>query len=251
VSSPDSASVRWGPEGGPTTTKPVSGDEFDPTGLSPNTTYTFQVQVCDAVTCSPWSDPLSLTTGAADSENVLLRLVPHGSNGQCKPHKINGNSQNGCIDVGSASLDAGGVLTTSVTVPPSTAAGEYDFEALRNGGSQTVTAPMPLTVIKQGIQPPAVLSGWDASANRPIASAQAAQGGSLTLHGESFVPGSVSLTLDSANGKVFGQAQAGLDGTFLGTFSLPYTSVGKHTLAASGAGGSRATFEIYVESSVQ
>jgi hypothetical protein len=113
-------------------------------------------------------------------------------------------------------------------------------------------ALMPLTVTRQGSQPQAVLSGWDYGTNQPIASAVATQGGSVTLHGESFAPGGVTLTLDTANGEALGTARAGPDGTFLGTFKVPFASIGKHTVVASGAGGaSRATLDINVQSSVQ
>jgi hypothetical protein len=245
------ATVRWGQDSQPTTTIPVSGDEFDPTNLSPDTTYDFQVQVCDLVTCSPWSDPLSVMTGAASSNSVLLRLVPQNA-GQCKSRKLTGTNQDACIDLGSATLDASGGLTATVTIPPSTAPGVYALEALRDGGAQTATAAMPLTVIKPGAQSQPLLSGWDSAANRPIAVPRAVQGSRITLHGESFAPGSVSISLDTANGTSVGTAQAGADGSFVATLSTPYASIGQHTLVATGAGGSgRATLAITVEAAVQ
>jgi hypothetical protein len=223
----DPAIVKWGPRGKTQETVSVSGSEFDPTNLSPNTTYTFQAQVCDLVTCSPWSDTVQATTSAAGSDGVTFDLA-NGS-ADCA-------QKNACTAVGATSVKADGSFGGSITVPASVRPGQYTLVGRAGSGGAAQTATTPLIVVGAAAQAQPLLAVWDTVANRAYASpAVTVQGGQFTLHGESFAPGQVTLTLDTASGPILGTATVGGNGTFQATFNMPYSSVGKHTLLASGA----------------
>jgi hypothetical protein len=230
------ANVRWGLHGKAQTTVSQSGAEFDPTNLSPNATYDFQVQVCDLVGCSPWSDTLSATTSATGTDKVVFKLA---SGSEC-------TARAKCTDVGSTTVGADGTLSGTITIPAATRPGQYTLQAQSGVGAGAQTATTPLTVLGAGEQAQPKLEMWDTVANRAYTGGRTVQGLQFTLHGESFPPGDVTVTLDTPGGPSLGSALAAGDGTFQGTFSMPYTSIGTHTLVASGA-----TLQVTVDGAAQ
>jgi hypothetical protein len=233
------ATVRWGPHGKAPTSTSVSGDEFDPTSLAPNTSYDFQAQVCDLVSCSPWSDTLSASTSGAGSDQVSIALA--SGNADC-------SKKNACPVVGTTTVKADGTFGGSIAIPAATKQGDYTLEASVGGGAQSATTP--LTVVGERASAKPLLAVWDTVANRAYSSpSRTIQGGEFTLHGEAFAPGPVTITLDSANGPAVGTATAGADGSFQGTFTMPYASLGKHTLVSSGT--PKATLDVTVEGAAQ
>jgi hypothetical protein len=224
------ATVKWSIKGQnqPPTTANVSGSEFDITSPQSNTQYDFEVQECDQVSCSAWSPPLDIQTENQDIASVLLQL------------------ENGPV-VGHGTVKPDGTLATTITVPASTKPGSYTLQALV-GNNQT--ASTSLTVLGTSARAQPVLAAWDTAANRATAGpAVTTQGGEFTLHGEAFAPGQVTVRLDNASGPVIGSATAGADGSFKGTFSMPYTSIGNHTLVTDST--PQASLAVTVEGGVQ
>ncbi len=233
------ATVRWGPHGKAQQTVNVTGDEFDPTNLAPNTSYDFQAQLCDPLTCSPWSGTLNASTGAAGSDQVSIALASD---------KAGCSKKGACPVVGTSTVNADGTFSGSIAIPAATKPGDYTLEANVGGGAQS--AATPLTVVGESASAKPLLAVWDTVANRAVSSpSETVQGGRFTLHGEAFAPGLVSIMLDKPNGPVVGTVTAGADGSFQETFTMPYASTGKHTLVSSGA--PKATLDVTVEGAAQ
>jgi hypothetical protein len=236
----DDANIRWGPRGGAQATATRSGTEFDPMNLTPNTTYEFQVQVCDDVSCSPWSNPLTATTSTAGADSVVLRLA--GSGGAC-------GSQRACPIVGRSTLNSDGSVDATITIPPATRPGDYTLRAQVGTGSNPQVATSPLTVVGAGHAQP-ILAMWDTVDNRPYApgSGRTVQDGAFTLYGEGFqAGGTVTVALDTRDGQVLGTATVENDGTFKVACTMPYTSIGTHTLVVTESPGVRATLSVTVD----
>jgi hypothetical protein len=233
------ATVRWGPHGKAPEPVNVTGDEFDPTNLAPNTSYDFQAQVCDLVTCSAWSDTLSASTSAVGSDQVSIALAS-GDAGCSK--------KNACPVVGTTTVNADGTFSGSIAIPAATKPGPYTLQARVGGGAQSATTS--LTVVGASVSAQPLLVMWDTVANRAYSStSRTVQGGRFTLHGEAFAPGPVNIMLDKPNGQMVGTATAGADGSFQETFTMPYASTGKHMLVSSGA--PKATLDVAVEGAAQ
>jgi hypothetical protein len=239
------SNVRWGPRGGSQTTTTPSGNEFDPTNLTPNTTYEFQVQVCDAVSCSPWSSPLTATTSVAGADGVVFRLANSG--GGC-------GSQRACPTVGRSTLQSDGSVDATVTIPAATRPGQYTLRAQVGSGSNPQVATAPLTVVAANQDAQPILAMWDTVDNRPYApgGGRTLQNGAFTLYGEGFhAGGTVTVALDTRNGQVLGTATVDGDGTFKASCTMAYTSIGTHTLVVTENPGVQATLSVTVEGALQ
>jgi hypothetical protein len=177
---------------------------WQPTGLSPSTTYQFMVRECDQVTCAPWSNGLVTSTDAASAtkvnftlpENPLLCAVMLG--------------QSCAIPIGNATLNAGGGFVGPATIPGNTQVGLHTISATV-GGQQASTQ---INVCDpKGCAPSLWLQ--DSSTGKWVSSGlSVAQGGQFTVEGFSFAPGqTVDITFDSPQGLNAGYASAGQDGS--------------------------------------
>src|SRR5205814_3043456 len=101
--STSTATSEVGPENGPLQHTATQQGFFEADNLLPGKRYQFRVHECDVLTCAPWSDTLTATTGASDSDRVTIWLDNDTSN-----------------MIGNAQVDANGAFTAPVTIPPNT-----------------------------------------------------------------------------------------------------------------------------------
>src|SRR5581483_10829135 len=214
------------------------GAEFDATNLTPNTRYDFQVQVCDLVGCSAWSDPLSATTNVAGTDTIIFKLAS-GTNG-CQANSP-------CPVVGRSKIQGDGTVAGTITVPASAHAGKYTLQAQVGAGSNPQTATTPLRILAANAATPALLAMWDPYANRAYDGTVTVVGGiPFTLHGEGFGSDTVTVALDNVGGPAVGTINPAPNGTFTTPLTMPYASIGSHTLVASQRDGTQATLAINV-----
>jgi hypothetical protein len=216
--------IEWGPVGGQLRTQRLPGDakapcapKFDATGLTPNTAYQFRARDCDAVTCSPWSAPLRVTTAKGDVDNsrVVLTLSPGST-----------------LAVVNAVNDQGRFEVT-VTIPAATAAGDYRIQAATRdakatAGLQVTAAGAPR---KAMLMLPVHVFGETGCPNRPISVVEVDS--KFTLFGAGFDAGAVTIRIGSATGHVVGTVTAGADGSFCAIMpAVPRSFLGDNKLVA-------------------
>jgi hypothetical protein len=209
--------IHWGPTAGgttklmygpvgKTTTVPLDDRKtkgtFLATGLTPNQTYVFQVQCFDRFTCSPVSNPLYVKTAPSDEVTLYLNDGPR--------HKT---------IVGHATL-GDGTFTTTVNVPARLRPGQYMLWAQAPKG-QTAGITIKVVGANQNLQP--MLAVIDPSTNAFLQGPKVVEGDKVSLHGEGFAPGQVTLYIDSDKGRRLGAATADASGAF--TTSLPWPAV--------------------------
>ena len=113
---PETAKIDWGKAGGPTQhVEILSKGSFEADGLTPGTTYRFQVSDCTPLACTPISDWFSAATQAQGSDAVVLYLDT--------PNQT----------IGSATLGGDGTFTESVTIPNNATPGPHVIYASTGG----------------------------------------------------------------------------------------------------------------------
>jgi hypothetical protein len=219
------STLKWGPKGG--TMQPVTlvtTDTYSPIGLSfttpttikASTPYQFQVQECDTIACSPWSDPLEATADAAGNDNVKLWLD---------------NDTSKSIGTGAVALEGG--FEAQVTIPSGTAPGTHTINAAKSGN--TPEASVQVTVAGQGAAgSTATISiidtGTRAAMTPPV---NLAYPTTFPLRGDGFAPGvMVAVYIDGAAGTQLGTATPNAAGSFLANINLPTAQPGLHKLVA-------------------
>jgi hypothetical protein len=82
---PGATELQWGPANGPARVERLAGDavggcisRYGARNLVPGTVYQFRARDCDAVTCSPWSQLLRVTTAAVDPNRGRVILTIDG-----------------------------------------------------------------------------------------------------------------------------------------------------------------------------
>jgi hypothetical protein len=136
-SSINDSDIRWGPRGGQlqTVAKPrQSADNaatYEPTGLSPSTTYQFQVRDCNPLTCSPWSAEKDITTaaGGADQVTAYLDSIPVSN------------------QIGTGTVKGDGTFSVDVTIPSGTPSGQHTILAVTGGGQQAAQQISPRQLV--------------------------------------------------------------------------------------------------------
>jgi hypothetical protein len=177
--------------------------------LQPGTPVTLSVRDCDSLTCTPFSNVFTVTTGGADT--VLLTL------------EVN----NVGISIGTAPLGATGAFRTSFVVPKGTPAGLHRVSA----NVDDVNADTAITVLPD-VQPlPAQLHQIDPATGRIISSGVFGSD-PITLKGDGFQAADVAIRLDSVGGQQLATAAADASGTFRVSFRWPAFTFGQHTLFA-------------------
>jgi hypothetical protein len=181
--------VVWGPVNGPQTTvtqnrTSFGGGLFTASNLTPNTFYQFTVQDCDVLTCSPVSNTLIAYTGTGSVALVLT-------------------TASGPIQVGTATLDPTSGFSTTITIPSNVPPGTYLLSAVVEGQTLATTG---LTVI-QGGQPTLEFydaqSGTGTQGNQTCGSSPCWQvywGSSISMKGEGWTPGPVTVVLNESTG---------------------------------------------------
>jgi hypothetical protein len=203
------AQMQWGPKGGPV----VNG--FPPSTLKPSTAYQFRVQDCDAITYSPWSDWLEVSTESSGSANVKLWL----DNNTAQP-------------IGTAPLGPEGGFVIKATIPTGTAPGNHTINAA--AGNKPEASAQIIVAGQGGSGVGATISVMNTTMHTafkpPI---NLLYPSTFRLRGDGFAPGTtVTVHLDTPTGPQLGTAIPNNAGIFLGNFTIPSTSTGPHTLVA-------------------
>jgi len=204
-----------------------SGNSLMVTNIAPNANYDFSVQDCDSFNCTAWSNVVHFNGGPAILGTVALVLQQGAVN----------------IPAGNATVANDGSFSATITLPTSIAPGAYKLLANRSG---KVEATANLTVAAQGHMTP-VIHFYDTSTGELTSTTRVLVGNPLTVRGEGFAPGTVSLRLDRPTGAVLATAAAtGTPAMFQVSFPAK-TTPGSHTVyavesSASGALQATATF---------
>ena len=227
--------LEWGPAGGQMRVIKLPVDtggygscayRYEATGLNPATAYQFRARDCDALTCSPWSAALRLTTEATgmDKGKVVLSLDSASRVGDT-----------GTV-LGTATVGTDGTFKANVIIPAGTSAGMHTIYAV----SGDITAQTGFQVSAGGAggsKATIVLTGsffGDVGCPmRPLPNPLAEIEGPFPIFGAGFAPGTVTIHLDTATGLSLGTATVKPDGTFCQDFTGPPASgLGDHTLVA-------------------
>jgi hypothetical protein len=219
--------IAWGPAGGPAQTvhKPRrtydNGNTFTAANLTPNTSYQFRVRNCDAVACSAWSNVLEVRTQGSDQVQLLLDY----------------NSTS--TVVGNAVLGGDGGFSTTITVPAAAPAGAHQLWA-RFAGDKVATTTITLLDVSQNPQARLVFADPNVPGGT-LATIRIVETYPLTLRGEGFKPGPVSVYIDGHNGKELGAATADANGMFMAMFTWPRGIYGAHNVIAYEISGGQTT----------
>ena len=178
-------------------------------GLAPNSMYEFSVRDQDLLTETPFSAPFAATTTTTNL--IELSLVP-----------VAGGPE---TPVGTASLTATGSFSAPINIPLNQPPGMYNLTAVLPGIApvstelQVVAAgqPLPPSIQVVGVQPPATAFLTDEVP--------------FTVSLEGFLPGTVSVFVDSPTGQLIGTAASSGPGNFTATFEWPNIN-GAHSLYA-------------------
>lgn len=134
--------IKWGPKGGQLQTMTVDPSQknfSDPstypiTGLTPGTTYQFQVRDCDPITCTPWSAENDIAAGGSNQVTISIDSAP-------LPKRI-----------GNGTLKSDGTFSAAATIPPDTAAGKHTIYAV-TGDVQPASQGTPPHLLPGGVGP--------------------------------------------------------------------------------------------------
>lgn len=202
--------------------------KYAATGLIPGHLYRFRARDCDAVTCSPWSDPFETLIGTAQAPAPVVLTLDTGA------------------VLGSAVTNVNGAFQKSVRMPAGTSPGPHKLSAA-SGTASDVTA---IQVTGRGATARLLLTGsfyGDTGCPMRAGPTGIAAAEPFPLFGSGFAPGLVSLRLDTATGMVLGNATVQGNGTFCGYFSGPPPAMaGNHVLVALQDGAVRATLPVEV-----
>ena len=207
--------ISWGPSGGPTqaVTIPRDGNDgknlYIASGLAPNSTYEFSVRDQDFLTETPFSAPFPATTTTTNL--VEFSLVP-----------VAGGTE---TPLGTASVTATGTFSAAINIPPSQPPGMYDLTAVLLGIAP-VSTPLQVVSAGQPLSPSIEVDGV-----APPSTAFLTEGNPFTVSLEGFLPGTVSVSVDSPTGQLIGTATSSGPDTFTATFLWPNID-GAHNLYA-------------------
>lgn len=207
--------INWGQAGGPTQSVTIPRNWNDgknlyiASSLTPNSTYDFSVRDQDFLTETPLSPPFSVTTTTNDLVEFNLVAVPGGQQ----------------RNVGSTTLTTTGSFSAPINIRPDQTPGTYNLVAVL-GSTQLATTP--LQVVGAGQQLPANIQVEDAPPNSP---ANLIEGSLFVLILQGFLPGTVSVFVDSPSGHLIGTTTSTSTSTFTAPFFWPAVE-GAHNVYA-------------------
>lgn len=212
--------MEWGPKGGKMQSvdvNPLVG--FKPTGLKPGTDYQFRLHQCDPISCAPWSDWLTTNTQGSGSNDVTIWM----DNNFAQP-------------VGTGTALPNGTFMIKTVIPANTASGTHTLHAAMGGASakqkaETPQASIQISVCAAGGCGPTISV---LNSGRPMQPpVNLMYPSTVPIRGAGFAPGAVvTLYLDKANGPKLGTATTGKLGAFQGSFQIPMSAGGGHTIVA-------------------
>ena len=188
---------------------------FFATGLPPGTRVDISVRDCDALTCTPFSNTVAVTTSTLNGVDITL--------------------ESGGVSVAlpnSATVDASGAFSASVVVPARTAAGMHRLSAFVGAAFASVS----ITVLPE-VQPvPRQLHQVDPITGQVVGTL-VTPNQLVGVHGDGFPPGraTVVIELDTGGGVQLPVADVATDneGSFTTQFTWPADSTGgAHTITA-------------------
>jgi len=206
--------LQWGPKGGTMQTVPVALDTFRAAPLNPSTAYQFRVQQCDNIACSPWSDWLEASTRASGSNDVKVWLDSDAAH-----------------PIGNGVVAPNGAFDVSATIPAGTLSGNHTINAATQGDNPE--ASVDIAVCGAGGCGPSisVMNSQSETAMKPPINLLYPS--TFTLRGNGFAPSvTVTLYLDTPSGTPLGTAVPNSAGIFQGSFQMPSTQTGTHSIVA-------------------
>jgi hypothetical protein len=202
-----STAVAYGPP--PVSTK-TGGLTFDATNLKPLSVYHFSVRECDALSCAPPSDEVTVKTEAGGANEVIFWLdkdIAH--------------------PVGTFPAPAsGGDFIANVRIPANTAPGPHLLSASIYGRPP---ATATITVCQAGgcLPSAALVNPANGTVFPPGAGVMV--GAQVTLRGAAFAPnGEVMIYLDNLKSQRIATAPVGPVGGFQSSFRMPMVAAGQH-----------------------
>jgi hypothetical protein len=226
------------------------GGSYVATGLTPGAIYGFLVRDLDlfGLAATAWSVPAASPPPnppwsgvwtfleTQQTEQVLLVLSA------------------GPTNLGSATLTAAGTFSApGLLVPSSVPPGHYTISALLSGQE---LASKQIQVLAQGVTPPASLQRIDPTTGLPYDFATMVVANvPVTLHGQSFTPGPVTLWVDAIGSgtkltTVSATPSGGTVGGFTTTVPWPFLALGPHEIIAV-EGAEQASTPVFAEAAAQ
>jgi hypothetical protein len=199
--------------------------QFTLTNAAPNSH--FQIRVRNRValegplsdshttTCSDFSEVFSAHSGAAAGDQVEITL----------------HSSSGVVSVAKTTLGSNGRFSVSVPIPAGTVAGACTLVATFDHQS----ASADILVLDPTALAQPVLQVINTLTNAPDAHPSGVEEEKVTVRGEDFIQGSVSLTTGTA--RPLATASVLANGTFLSTFFWPAQASGDQQIIASQLAG--------------
>ena len=205
-----------------------NGNHYTVLNLNPGTSYQFRVRDCDALTCSDWSNLLTITTAESNEVDLVLSF-----DGQV---------------IGSAILQDNGTFTTTVQIPLSVPPGTYMVQALLSG---QLVMQSPITVVSANAIFTPVLLMINSATGIPYSGPALVIGNfPAPMRGLYFNPGNVDIFIDQIAGVPLTSANADSTGSFSVAPVWPASVTGDHNLIAQ-QGADHATAAVFTPPAVQ
>jgi hypothetical protein len=196
---------------------------YNPTGLTPGTTYVFNARCGDQITWSQWSSDFSLPTLPSQIIDLMLSPIGGGQTWQ----------------LGSAPLPpANTIWTCPGTIPAAAPTGQYNLEARLAG---TLIAATPINIVT------ILAAGIDIIDPTTMAVVNGIFFGNqlFTLRGYGFPAGPVTISFD---GVQVAMGAAGSDGSFTINLTTPANvSVGETVNVTATGGTATANLKLNVQ----
>jgi hypothetical protein len=243
--------LEWGPAGGQMKVQRLPAGSnvsscayrYEAMGLTPATAYQFRARDCDAITCSPWSAALRLTTDAASAAKGKVVLSLDGA----------GRMGDGGTPLGTATVNDQGRFEVSVVIPAGTTAGMHTIYAVSGDANASTSVQVTASGTGGGkatIMLTGSFFGDTGCPTRPLPdyAQKVVIDDTFSLFGAGFAPGTVTIHLDSATGMSLGSATVAADGSFCrdDLKGPPASQVGAHTLVAVQNGTVQAAIPVTV-----
>jgi hypothetical protein len=258
---PGGTELQWGPANGQARVERLAGDSvgvcigrYGARNLTPGTVYQFRARDCDAVTCSPWSQLLRVTTAAVDpNRGKVVLTIDGGTTGAVGTGRISAQQMGrvstaqsatitqsasarttniGSISatrnpalgalaasqgtpLGSAFINTQGTFDAPVTIPAGLSPGQHMIRATSGSSVAEVVITVSGTNAGGGSASIMMVGLLRGETGCPNHPISSTQtDASFMLFGSGFGAGPVTLHLDAPNAPTIGSATARPDGSF-------------------------------------